>query len=102
MNEPNATRRFAPPRDDPVDRTAGCLWTAADLADRLGVPVSWVYKQTRLGRIPTVTLGRYRRYRPEAIEAWLKRVEVNGGTAPEPRLGGPGRAGGSSAASVGR
>ena len=45
------------------------LLTADQVAELLGVPTSWVYEQSRKGRIPTVTLGRYRRYRPEAIEA---------------------------------
>ncbi len=52
--------------------------TAAEVAELLGVPVSWVYEQSRRGRIPTVTLGRYRRYRREAIEAWVQRLEAEG------------------------
>jgi excisionase family DNA binding protein len=44
----------------------------------LGVPKTWVYEQSRAGRIPTVTLGRYRRYRREAIEAWVERLESRG------------------------
>ena len=54
----------------------GSLLTAAEVAELLGVPTSWVYQQSRAGRIPTVTLGRYRRYRREAIEAWLARLEA--------------------------
>lgn len=50
--------------------------TASDVAEILGVPTSWVYEQSRRGRIPTVTLGRYRRYRPEAIEAWVEELEA--------------------------
>ena len=56
---------------------ARALLTAGEVAAVLGVPVSWVYEQSRRGRIPTVTLGRYRRYRREAIEAWLVRIEGN-------------------------
>lgn len=52
------------------------LLTAAEVAELLGVPTSWVYEQSRAGRIPTVTLGRYRRYRREAIEAWLAHIEA--------------------------
>jgi hypothetical protein len=37
------------------------LLTAAEVARLLGVPTTGVYEQSRLGRIPTVTLGRYRR-----------------------------------------
>src|SRR3954453_5837898 len=43
------------------------LLTAQAIAAMLGVPNLWVYEQSRLRRIPTVTLGRYRRYRPEVI-----------------------------------
>ena len=53
----------------------GRLLTADEVAELLGVPTSWVYEQSRLGRIPTVTLGRYRRYRREAIAAWLEGLE---------------------------
>jgi excisionase family DNA binding protein len=55
----------------------GGLLTARDVAELLGVPVSWVYERSRSGRIPTVTLGRYRRYRREAIEAWVRELEEN-------------------------
>jgi excisionase family DNA binding protein len=51
------------------------LVTAQEVADLLGVPVSWVYEQSRRGSIPTVTLGRYRRYRVEAIERWVETLE---------------------------
>jgi excisionase family DNA binding protein len=55
----------------------GSLMTANEVADLLGVPASWVYEQSRRGRIPTVTLGRYRRYRREAIEAWVTQLEAS-------------------------
>jgi excisionase family DNA binding protein len=51
------------------------LLTAEEVAQLLGVPKSWVYEQSREGRIPTVTLGRDRRYRREAIEAWVAQLE---------------------------
>jgi excisionase family DNA binding protein len=51
------------------------LLTAQDVAALLGVPASWVYHQTRAGLIPTVRLGRYYRYRLEAIEAWIASQE---------------------------
>jgi excisionase family DNA binding protein len=59
----------------------GSLLTARDVAELLGVPTSWVYEQSRAERIPTVTLGRYRRYRREAIEAWLEELENKGTSA---------------------
>lgn len=46
------------------------LLTADDLAERWQVPKSQVYRLTRDAAIPTVKLGRYYRYRLDAIEAW--------------------------------
>ncbi|HEX2451414.1 MAG TPA: helix-turn-helix domain-containing protein [Gemmatimonadales bacterium] len=51
------------------------LLTAAEVAELLGVPISWVYEQSRRGLIPTVALGRYRRFREQAITAWIERLE---------------------------
>ena len=65
----------------------GSLLTAGQVAKLLGVPTSWVYEQSRRGRIPTVTLGRYRRYRAEAIDEWLEELEAVGGM-PSLRPGG--------------
>jgi excisionase family DNA binding protein len=59
---------------------SGDLLTAEQVAKRLGVTTAWVYEQSRLGRIPTVTLGRYRRYRAEAIAEWLEELEAPAGT----------------------
>ncbi|MGH2984570.1 MAG: helix-turn-helix domain-containing protein [Solirubrobacterales bacterium] len=56
------------------------LLTAEQVAKLLGVSTAWVYEQSRRGRIPTVTLGRYRRYRAEAIADWLERIEAAGGS----------------------
>jgi excisionase family DNA binding protein len=57
------------------------LMTAGEVAALLGVPVSWVYEQSRAGRVPTVALGRYRRFRRQAIEAWVCDLERQGGRA---------------------
>jgi excisionase family DNA binding protein len=50
--------------------------TAEEVAELLGVTVAWVYAQSRAGAIPTVKLGRYYRYRREAIERWIATQEV--------------------------
>jgi excisionase family DNA binding protein len=47
------------------------LLDAAEVADLLHVPVSWVRAETRAGRIPHLELGRYRRYDRDAVLAWL-------------------------------
>jgi excisionase family DNA binding protein len=51
------------------------LLTASQVGELLGVPATWVYEQSRCNRIPTVTLGRYRRYRRDAILEWIDRIE---------------------------
>jgi excisionase family DNA binding protein len=53
-------------------RVSDRLLDAAEVAELLGVPTSWVREQTRAGAIPHVRLGRYRRYEWEAVEAWLE------------------------------
>lgn len=49
------------------------LLTAEEVALRLRVAPSWVKKAARAGRIPSVPVGRYRRFRWADIEAWLER-----------------------------
>lgn len=56
---------------------AGRLLTATELAERWQVPTSWVYAATRSGRIPTVHLGRYYRYRLVDLEVF----EAEGGAS---------------------
>jgi excisionase family DNA binding protein len=58
------------------DHTAARLLTADDLCRRWAVPKSHVYRLAREGRLPTVQLGRYRRWTVDAIE----RFEQEGGT----------------------
>jgi excisionase family DNA binding protein len=53
------------------------LLTAQDVADRLGVSKDWVWAQARAGTIPHVRLGRHRRFRAEAIEAWIVELEAS-------------------------
>ena len=51
------------------------LLTVDDVAERLGVTKDWVWAQARAGRIPHVQLGRYRRFREEALDEWLSELE---------------------------
>jgi excisionase family DNA binding protein len=55
------------------------LLTAAEVAELLAVPESWVREATREQRLPYLALGRYRRYSRQAIETWLE--EQRGGPA---------------------
>ena len=66
MPEPHQQHLFGPDNH---------LLHAEDVARILGVPRTWVYAETRAGRIPHVTVGRYRRYRLEAVEEWIAEHE---------------------------
>jgi excisionase family DNA binding protein len=50
--------------------TAGQLLTAEQLARRWQTSTAHVYRLAREGRIPCVELGRYKRFRLEAVEAF--------------------------------
>ena len=46
-----------------LGRLSGELLDVEGLASALKVPVSWVYEQSRTGKIPTVRVGKYVRFR---------------------------------------
>ena len=52
------------------------LLTAEQVAQRWQVPTAHVYRLAREGRLPCVTLGRYRRFTIQDFEEF----ESNGGT----------------------
>jgi excisionase family DNA binding protein len=52
-------------------RDAKNLLRAGELAERLGVPESWVRTEERAGRIPSVRLGKYVRFKLSDVERTL-------------------------------
>jgi excisionase family DNA binding protein len=52
------------------------LLIAAEAAELLAVPVSWVREATRQGELPHVKLGRYRRYVRADLDAWIAERKV--------------------------
>lgn len=68
-HQPNGAARVSVP---------SALLTADEVAALLRVTTAWVYAQTRADRIPHVRLGRYVRFRRDAIEQWVARIEVAG------------------------
>jgi excisionase family DNA binding protein len=54
------------------------LLTASAVAERLGVPESWVRTEERAGRIPGVRLGRYVRFKLIEIERALDKRKREG------------------------
>jgi excisionase family DNA binding protein len=47
------------------------LLSAAEVAEILAVPVTWVREATRAGLLPHVRLGRYARYERDQILDWV-------------------------------
>lgn len=54
------------------------LHDAKAIADRLGVPETWVRESARSGAIPHVRLGRYVRFDLDDVEAWLEECKQPG------------------------
>lgn len=55
------------------------LLDAQQVAELLNVPTGWVREHSRAGHLPTITLGRYRRYRKSAVLAYIEAQEQGGG-----------------------
>jgi excisionase family DNA binding protein len=72
-----------PPLTAGVEHTntngTGRLLTAEDLAARWQVKTSHVYRLTREGVLPAVRLGRYYRYRLEAVDKFERDGGVTDG-----------------------
>lgn len=54
------------------------LLNVQEVADYLGVPVRWIYDHstgTVEPVIPNFKLGKYRRYRLDEVERWLKQIQ---------------------------
>lgn len=62
----------------------GRLLDAKAIAERLGVPESWVRESARSGSIPCVRLGRYVRFDLADVERWLEE-QKNAGRPIVPR-----------------
>lgn len=54
------------------------LLTAAEVAELLSVPESWVREATRQGKLPHVRLGHYRRYVLPDVLAYVEAQKAGG------------------------
>jgi excisionase family DNA binding protein len=52
-------------RDEPLE-------TVESLAAYLHVATSWVYSKAESGELPSLKVGRYRRFRRSEVNAWLE------------------------------
>jgi excisionase family DNA binding protein len=58
--------------------TGGELVTAEQVAVRLHVPQTWVYRAAREGSLPSVRCGRYRRFDVRDVDRWIETQKVTG------------------------
>lgn len=50
------------------------LLTANEVAELLGVHENWVYAAANAGRMPSMRIGRARRFSRGQLEAWLNQL----------------------------
>jgi excisionase family DNA binding protein len=60
------------------------LRTADEIATRLRVPKTWVYRAAREGTLPSVRCGRYRRFDDRDVQRWIDRQRRASGAIPAP------------------
>lgn len=53
------------------------LMKVEEVAAQLGVPRSWVYTAAESGRLPSLKIGKYRRFDPIAVAAWLAEQQAD-------------------------
>ena len=56
------------------------LFTAEEMAEKLRVPLSWIYSKTRqkgADSIPVVRVGKYCRFFEDHVFAWLQKKEIH-------------------------
>jgi excisionase family DNA binding protein len=66
------------------------LLKAEEVAALLNVPKTWPLEQARVDAIPHVRIGRYVRFRREAVLTWVAGLESGGGRVygkHRPRIG---------------
>jgi excisionase family DNA binding protein len=49
---------------------------AEEVAKILGVDTAYIYHQARARKIPSVRIGKYRRFSPSQIKKWLDRIST--------------------------
>jgi len=47
-----------------------------EMAQKINVPVSWLYSRTRTGEIPHFKIGKYVRFDPEKVMQWIEKQNI--------------------------
>ena len=72
-----AARLAAPPQTPNESRETPML-SMSEVAERLGVRISYAYALTRTGRLPCIRFGKYVRVEPRALTEWIDAQEQAG------------------------
>lgn len=51
------------------------LLTTQELAEKLSVPITWIYSRTSNGQLPTIKLGRYCMFREKDVEDFIEKMK---------------------------
>jgi excisionase family DNA binding protein len=70
-SSPLPARRSDSSADQTNTPSNGRLLTAEEAAELLAVPVSWVWRESKAGRLPHVKLGRYYRFSEPSLRAFI-------------------------------
>jgi excisionase family DNA binding protein len=54
------------------------LLTAKQVAELLQITEAWVHEQARDGELPSIQLGRYRRFEASDVRAWIESKRTAG------------------------
>lgn len=57
----------------PLQGCPGPLMTVRDVANMLQVSEKWVYRVARSGQLPSIRIGRVRRFSRTDIHAWIEK-----------------------------
>lgn len=57
--------------------TLDALLNAEQVAKILGVEPAYVYSQARVKKIPSIKIGKYRKFSPSQIKKWLDRRNIS-------------------------
>ena len=60
-------------KNSKVSPSIESLLDADEVAKILGVDIAYIYTQARSGKIPSIKLGKYRKFSPSQLKKWLDR-----------------------------
>ena len=60
-------------KNSKVSPSIESLLDADEVAKILGVDIAYIYTQARSGKMPSIKLGKYRRFSPSQLKKWLDR-----------------------------